>query len=50
MKTFEVFIFINQFGSPSEERLMNRLNAGWKVENSCYIGSNTAVYVLSKEE
>ena len=50
MKIFEVFVFFNHFGSPSEERLTNKLNVGWKIENSCYVGNNTAIYVLSKEE
>lgn len=50
MKTFEVFTYLDQFGSPSEENLTNKLNNGWQIENSCYAGSNTIIYILSKEE
>ena len=50
MKIFEVFTYFNQFGSISEESLKDKLNNGWQIENSCYVGGNTAVYILSKEE
>ena len=50
MKIFEVFTYLNQFGSPSEEILNDKLNNGWQIENSCYVGGHTAIYILSKEE
>ena len=50
MKIFEVFTYLDQFGSPSAEILNDKLNEGWQIENSCYVGGYTAVYVLSKEE
>lgn len=50
MKIFEVFIYRDQFGSPSEEILKDKLNNGWQIENSCYVGGNTAIFILSKEE
>ena len=50
MKIFEVFTYINQFESISEKILKDKLNNGWQIENSCYVGGYTAVYVLSKEE
>ena len=50
MKICEVFTYINQFESISEKILKDKLNNGWQIENSCYVGGYTAVYVLSKEE
>ena len=50
MKIFEVFTYINQFESLSEESLKGRLNSGWQIENSCYAGGYTVIYILSKEE
>ena len=50
MKIFEVFTYINQFESHSKEDLNDRLNSGWQIENSCYVGGYTAIYILSKEE
>ena len=52
MKDYAILYFCNQFMARevSEEKLLAKLNSGWKIENSCYADFHTIVYILSKEE
>lgn len=52
MKNYVIIKLYNRFDTrpECEEILLKRLDSGWKIENSCYAGLDTIIYILSKEE
>ena len=52
MKKYKILHYYNgiQNSTACYDILLKNLESGWKIENSCYAGSDTIIYVLSKEE
>jgi len=52
MKKYKILHYYNGQISTStcDDILLKKLELGWKIEDSCYAGSDTIIYILSKEE